>query len=271
VLAGGVFTSNAFVYPEVSLAPRDRLEELEEAGERAADRGPLLYTEFEEMGKHFLRDADPVGAAEAFSVPDLTPELRAGGGAPFGYPVDVRELDPADVRRFRAVVLRRSPDGGRPPGGFRLAWIGRWYELWVRGGDGPSPAPVRPVAEFATAEQPLPGGWAPRQDDPSLVQTVGPGTVQGRLRVPRDGEHDIWLRGSFGRDVKVLIDGRGVGTVGDQLAQPAEWVAVGRESLDAGMHEVALVREGGDLSPGNGDGPRTMGSLVLTPARGPAP
>jgi hypothetical protein len=124
VLAGGVVASNAFVYHDVSLAPRDRLEELEEAGERAAGDGPLLYTEFEEMAKHFLRDAQPVGAAEAFAVPDLTPGLRAGGGAPFGYPVDVGELNPADVRRFGAVVLRRSPDGGRPPDGFRLAWTG---------------------------------------------------------------------------------------------------------------------------------------------------
>ncbi len=271
VLAVGVVSSNAFVYHDVSLAPRDRLEELEELGERAEDAGarPLLYTEFEEMGKHFLRDAEPVGAAEAFSVPGLTPELRAGGGAPFGYPVDIRELDPADVRRFGAVALRRSPDGGRPPAGYRLAWSGDYYELWTREGGGSPGAPAPPVAEFVTADEELPGGWAPRQDDPSLVQTIGPGTVEGRLRVPRAGDYDVWLRGSFGRDVEVLIDGQSAGTVGDELAQPAEWVALGRASLDAGTHEVALIREGGDLSPGNGDGPRTLGSLVLTPARGP--
>jgi hypothetical protein len=271
VLAVGVVSSNAFVYHDVSLAPRDRLEELEELGERAEDAGasPLLYTEFEEMGKHFLRDAEPVGAAEAFSVPGLTPGLRAGGGAPFGYPVDIGDLEPADVRRFGALALRRSPDGGRPPAGYGLAWRGRYYELWTREGGGSPGAPARPVAELATADEELPGGWAPRTDDPSLVQTVGPGTVEGRVRVPRDGAYDIWLRGSFGRDVEVLIDGRSVGAVGDQLAQPAEWVAVTRESLEAGTHEVALIREGGDLSPGNGDGPRTLGSLVLTPARGP--
>jgi hypothetical protein len=269
ILASGVFSSNALVYHGVSLAPRDRLEELEEVGERASGNGSLLYTEFEEMGKHFLRDAEPVGAAEAFSVPELTPKLRGGGGAQFGYPVDIGELDPAGVRRFGAVVLRRSPDGGRPPSGFRLDWSGRYYELWLRDGGGSPPPPARPVAELATAEEPLPGGWAPRGDDPSLVQTVGPGIVRGSVRVPHDGDFDVWLRGSFGRDVEVLIDGRSVGIVGDQLAQPAEWVAVGRESLDAGEHEVALIREGDDLSPGNGDGPRTLGSLVLTPADGP--
>jgi hypothetical protein len=40
-------------------------------------------------------------------------------------------------------------------------------------------------------------------------------------------------------------------------------------SLPVGRHEVMLVREGGGLAPGNGDGPRTLGSLVLTPAGGP--
>jgi hypothetical protein len=269
VLVGGVVSSNAFVYHDVSLAPRERLLELEEVADRAAGDGPLLYTEFEEMGKHFLREAQPVGATEAFSVPGLTPQLRGGGLARFGYPVDVRELTPADVRRFGAIALRRSPDGARPPAGYELDWRGDYYELWTRGGGAPPP-PVRPAAEFATAEATLPGGWTPRTDDPTLVQTVGPGTVEGRLRVRSEGDYDVWLRGSFGREVEVLIDGRSAGAVGDELAQPAQWIGLGRIPLTAGLHEVTLTREGGDLSPGNGDGPRTLGSLVLTPARGPA-
>ena len=39
---------------------------------RTDGRGPLLYTEFEEFAKHFLRDSDPVGASEAFTVSGLT-------------------------------------------------------------------------------------------------------------------------------------------------------------------------------------------------------
>jgi hypothetical protein len=269
-LAAGVLGSNALIYHDVSLAPRERLEELEEAGERAEGSGPLLYTEFEEMGKHFLRDAEPVGAAEAFYVPGLTPELESGGGATFGFPVDVADLKPEDVRRFGSIVLRRSPDGGRPPAGYALDWRGRYYELWTRGA-GPGAPPVEPVAEFATAEAELPDGWTRRAEDPSLVRTVGPGTVAGELRVPDAGRYDVWLRGSFGREVAAWIDGRRAGSVADELAQPGHWIELGEVDLPAGALEVTLVREGGDLSPGNGDGPRTLGSLVLTaPAAGPA-
>ena len=63
-----MLASNALIYHDVSLAPRDRLAELDTVAERTAGRGPVLYTEFEEFAKHFLRDSDPVGASEAFTV-----------------------------------------------------------------------------------------------------------------------------------------------------------------------------------------------------------
>jgi hypothetical protein len=240
----------------VSLAPRERLVELDEVGDRAVGSGPLLYTEFEEMGKHFLRDAEPVGAAEAFSVPGLTPQLRVGGAAPFGYPVEVSQLNPRDVRRFHTIVLRRSPDGGRPPLGYELDWRGRYYELWRRTQSAVPPLPVRPAAEFSTAEARLPAGWKPREDDPSLVQTVGPRTMRGRFRLRSTGRYDVWLRGPFGREVDVRIDGRPTGVVSDELSQPGTWIALDEVSLAAGSHDLMLVREGGDLPPGNRDGPR---------------
>ena len=83
VLVIGVLASNAFVYHDVSLAPRERLAELDTVAERTAGRGPLLYTEFEEFAKHFLRDSDPVGASEAFTVSGLTPVTRDGAPAEF--------------------------------------------------------------------------------------------------------------------------------------------------------------------------------------------
>jgi hypothetical protein len=73
----------------------------------------------------------------------------------------------------------------------------------------------------------------------------------------------VWLRGSFGRDVDVTIDGTPAGSARDELAQPANWLDLGSLVLDAGKHDVALVRGGGTLAPGNGDGPRTLGQLVL--------
>ena len=61
----------------------------------------------------------------------------------------------------------------------------------------------------------------------------------------------------------MLVDGRRVGAARDELAQPAAWLQIGELRLAAGVHEVAVLREGGDLSPGNGDGPRSLGSVVL--------
>jgi hypothetical protein len=77
----------------------------------------------------------------------------------------------------------------------------------------------------------------------------------------------VWLRGSFGRAVDVVIDGRRAGSARDELAQPANWLELGSLELSAGPHRVELVRGGGSLAPGNGDGPRTLGELVLSPAR----
>ena len=295
ILAVGVLVSNAFVYHDASLAPRDRLAELDTVADRTAGRGPVLYTEFEEFAKHFLRDSDPVGAAEAFTVSGLTPVTRDGALPRFGYPVELSELRLADIQRFPVLVVRREPLGAAAPPEYRREWSGHYYEVWSRGsggrtvaqealqGDGGTadcrrlrqvassaeagarlevtPAPV--TEEMRTADQPLPAGWGRRTDDPSLVQTVGPGVVRGRAVLTEPGPYELWLRGSFGREVEVRIDGRHAGAARDELAQPANWLELGSLELDAGTHRVELVRAGGDLSPGNGDGSRTLGSLVL--------
>jgi hypothetical protein len=295
VLAAGVIGSNALVYHDASLAPRDRFAELEKVADRTAGRGPVLYTEFEEMAKHFLRDSDPVGASEAFTVSGLTPATREGGVSSFGYPVALSALRLEDIQRFRVLVLRRGPLGESPPPEFTREWSGRYYEIWSRhraghtvaqeslSGDGGSgdcrlvrqvaslaeagsrlEATLAPVlAELPTAEQALPAGWARRSDDPSLVQTVGPGAVRGTVELERPGSYELWLRGSFGREVDVSIDGRAAGSARDELAQPANWLDLGRLQLEAGQHRVELVRSGGSLAPGNGDGPRSLGSLVV--------
>ena len=136
VLAIGVLASNAFVYHDVSRAPHDRLAELENVAERTAGRGPVLYTEFEEFAKHFLRDSDPVGAAEAFPVPGLTPVTRDGGLPNFGYPVELSALRLSDMERFPVLVVRREPLGSSAPAEYRREWSGHYYEIWSRGSTG---------------------------------------------------------------------------------------------------------------------------------------
>lgn len=295
-LAAGVLTSNALAYHDVSLAPRERLQELADVGERTAGRGPLLYTEFEEFGKHFLRDSQPVGATEGFSVAGLSPQLASGGRPPFATNARLATLALPDLERFKLIVTRRGPDGDRPPSDWRREWAGRWYELWRRT-DGPSvrthvahTAPgcrdVQRVAHAAratgdelvaayappggrldTASRPLPPGWSLAGGDPPSVQTVGPGTVQGTVELTRAGSFDVWLDGSIGRSVTVLVDGRAVGSVSDELGQPGGWNELSRVRLTAGRHRVELVRGGGSLGPGNGDGPRRLGPLALIPVQ----
>jgi hypothetical protein len=263
VLALGVLASNAFVYHDVSLAPRERFAELEDVADRTTGRGPALYTEFEEMAKHFLRDSDPVGASEAFTVSGLTPVTPDGAPARFGYPIELSALRPEDVERFKTLVVRRAPSGDAPPPGYTREWRGHYYDIWSRDGGGGGAGSECRQAELQTARLGLPDGWSVRTDDPSLVQTVGPGEIAGSVKLPSSGRYEVWLRGSFGRDVDVTIDGTPAGSARDELAQPANWLDLGSLVLDAGKHDVALVRGGGTLAPGNGDGPRTLGQLVL--------
>jgi hypothetical protein len=298
----GVLVSNAAIYHDVSLAPVDRLTELREMGERAAAHGPLLYTEFEEFGKYFLRDADPVGATEAFVVPGLSPTVAGGSRPAFGEDADVSALQVPDLQRFGSIVLRRSPAGPRPPVGFTRTSSDRFYELWVRNGGGPTSiaqepmagdagpedcerlrhlasavpaedgslaaAPAPPTVEMVTADQELPPGWRRRKGTPDLVQTIGPGSVSDFVDVPRGGVHDVWLRGSIGREVDVLVDGRPVASVERELTHPAGWLDLGEVTLRAGRHRVTLSRGEASVAPGSGDGPRTLGSLVLRPRPG---
>jgi hypothetical protein len=97
------------------------------------------------------------------------------------------------------------------------------------------------------------------------VQTVGPGIVSGSVKVPRTGRYEIWFEGAFGRPVEVRIDGREVGKAQDELAQPTNWIELNELRLEAGRHRIELVRGGGTLAPGNGDGRRLIGPLALRP------
>ena len=103
-----------------------------------------------------------------------------------------------------------------------------------------------------------------------LVETRGPGAVAGTLGVPRTGSYEVWLAGSVGRRLGVSFDGREVGSVEDELSRPPGWLLLGTTDLRRGPHRVRIVRGGGNLEPGNGDGPRFVGPVVVRPASGAA-
>ena len=60
-LAVAVLAGNALAYRNASIAPSDRMRELEQLGERIAGQGPTLFLSFDEMGEYFLRKGKAVG------------------------------------------------------------------------------------------------------------------------------------------------------------------------------------------------------------------
>jgi hypothetical protein len=311
VIAGGVLGSNALAYLHVSLAPADRLEELAAIGDTHAGRGPTLYTEFEEFGKHFLHAADPTGVGEGF-VPDLAAAARPGGpGVGFGKPTDLDALDLPYVERFRTIVLRRSPLASRPPANYRLHSSGRWYDVWERTSAGPrvlahlalggslsaggttrctdvaalarqaravggalAYAPRPRIALFSPLRgSRRPPAWAVDGSTPATLDMDGQGEVLGTLSVPVTGRYELWLGGSFDRAIDVELDDRLVARTPGALSGRGQFASLDRSlALTSGSHTVRIFRPGRSLAPGAAGGAsRLLGPLVLTRADGAAP
>ena len=296
VLALGVLWSNALAYHEVSLAPRDRMAELEEVGERIAGRGPTLTAEAEEFAKHFLRDAAPETATEPWQRRGYLGVYRDGRDPLL--PATTRDLDrlgPRFLDQMRTIVLRRGFASSRPGSDFARTWRGTFYEIWERRsrnavehlsvgrfrapGGLPSCDAVRDLAAKAprlafveraptptaapTDDEPLPGTWGP-DGDPKVVRTGGQGLARLRLRVGEAGRYAVWLEGSFARGVEVRIGGRTVGAAADHLNFRGSAVQVGTVELAPGDHPVELLRGGGSPAPGNGGTNRLLGPVALT-------
>src|SRR4051794_26392987 len=149
-IAAGVLWSNALAYHDVSLAPRDRLDELASVGERISGQGPSLYPEFEEYGKHFLRDGDPTGWTEAWQ-----PGPQRG---PFATYQDLDQVPLDVVLANRTLVVRRSPVASRPPAPYRRTWSGHYYEIWQR----PERGGQRVLAHLPLGDAAQPAGPAAR-------------------------------------------------------------------------------------------------------------
>ena len=52
-----------------------------------------------------------------------------------------------------------------------------------------------------------PPGWTVDPNEPEVLDTVGPGTLAGKITVPHGGRYEIALEGSFGRAVAVRSTG----------------------------------------------------------------
>lgn len=280
LVAGGIVVSDGLAYRDAYLAPKDRLEELEELGKRYAGAGPGVLLEFEEYGKHFLRDMPVIAAFDGYAL--LPAQTRSGGLVYPGW-ADLDELQLAYLKPFRLIVTRRNPVGSRPPASYRRVFRGDYYEVWRRGrgalevrehlplGDEADPtdaidcAQVRQLARraaggaLAVTERPSPiridatamgppPDW-PRVNDGSL-HGLGAGELTGRVGAD-PGRYRVWVRGSFGRGVDVFVDGRRVGRA-EEVQTPEQMALAGEIDLTGAEHTISLVRGGPGLTPGNG-------------------
>lgn len=299
LVGAGVLASNALAYREVTLAPRDRLEELAVIGERFAGAGPALLTREEVYAnRYFLRNVGVENAAEKRWHREI--RLRSGRVIPTWRSVDTDELHPASIAPYRLLVLRRSPVASRPPSNFRLAWRGRWYEVWERtrrpalgrlalGGRldagevasctavrrfarrhpasrlAAAPAPDAVVASLA--RDPLPAGWRTTKRFPGTAVPSRSGTVTTTVELPHGGRWQLWVGGGVPGDVSVAVDGRSLGTMSHRVNRPVDFEPAGTMELAAGRHRLTLDYE--ERLVAGKSGTHALGPLALTPA-GPA-
>jgi hypothetical protein len=276
----GVLYSDALAYRAVYLAPVPRLEELQTIDERFAGQGPAMLAEFEEYGKHFLRDLDVNSAYEAYTP--LQAQTRTGEPV-YARWVDLDGLQLAFVERYPLLIQRRSPVASRPPADFELAFRGHYYDVWRRrgrprvidhlpagtdrdptgrvsckltrqaasaarnaGGELVAALRPRPIAMFVRKMAYRPG-WVLAPN--GQVVPKGPGRIIGELRT-QGGPYRFWMRGEFGRGLTLFVDGRRVGRAQD-VQTPGGMALIGEARLARGRHRIDFVRYGGNLAPAN--------------------
>jgi hypothetical protein len=296
----GVLASNALAYHDVSLAPRDRLDELEGIGTLISGQGPTLYTEFEEFGKHFLRQGDPEGSSEGWQR-HFGP-LRSGHFARQGFSNDLDDFSLKYIRYYRTIIVRQSPAASRPPSNYRRTFSGHYYDVWQReagtersvvehtalgsrfqrGGRAPcaevkrldrlarrvggriaySPAPRS--YEILPTRSAFPPRWFIDGSEGHILRPRGPGKIEDSAVVQKPGKYDVWIMGSFARGFEVFLDGRPVGKVEHHLNGRGQYEYVTAAELNRGRHIVTLLRGGGSLAPGDGV-IELLGPILLAP------
>lgn len=287
----GVVASNALAYRDVSLAPRDRMEELDAIAERV--EGPVLFTEFDEFGKYFLRDAAPDAVADTWRL--RPPAFSLGSSMPpFGMPVRAESLDRGYLAEFPSVVIRRSAYAERPASMFELDHRGSYYETWRRAsGRGEIKASI--AAEFtpsgwrvdcarlgAAVEEMRPRRlrWQPRRPTAQSgfgrvpatwvaswngleYEPRGGGTGSGLASVPESGRYEVWLQGSVGAASRVMVNGELVGTASGRLNEDGGSEFVGETDLRPGESRWSVSVEPSALRPGQGSSNRLVSGLAF--------
>lgn len=283
-LAAGVLVSDAFSYRSVHLAPIDRMQALRDLGERYAGRGFVLVDDFEEYAKYFMGALG--GARENVAMERITPVPARTRLLQDFLPMhaDIDQMPYEYLSRFDVIVQRRGPDRSRPPVGFDLDYRNGFYVAWVRRSEpavrfhtalqslyrSAEPVSCQQVRELAASAadgerlvgapapetvllepdvETLPEHWRPHPTIPGAVITTTPGRLARELTF-EGGRYRIWISGSFGRELEVRVNGRRAGAASG-VNTPGEWLEAGTVDIAPGSHEVALVRGGFGLGPGD--------------------
>jgi hypothetical protein len=297
LVIGGVLWSNALGYQGVNLGPRERMDELREAGELIGDAGPTLMLDYEPYGvRHFLRHAAPEGASE---LRRRTIPLRSGVPLEKGEVADLDAFQLDALLVYRTMVLRASPTTSRPPAPYRRLSTGRWYEVWQRpeaasprvlrhmplgtgtdpGGRARCPAVLRlarvpGVTELATVRTPFvtvlgldgaerPSSWRAAGGGSGSVFPESSGTLQKSFSLTSRGPTVVWVGGAFRGRLEVSMDGRSLGARRHLLSHGGEYVRFGQTELGPGRHRLTLRYEEGGLHPGSAGGGFPIGPVVL--------
>ena len=297
LLTGGIAWTLVLSGAAVPVAPRERLGDLQALGRDLAGRGPVLYPQFEEYAKHFLRRGSPDSPTEIYATRAVQPFFRAGfAGGPLGSSYDLDDLALAYVSRFRTIVLRRGMTSF-PPAPYRRVRTQGQYEVWERrpgladgrlghlAAGGPFSPGARPdcaalaalarralardadarlvaalrpaAASFDPAAGTLPAGWAPRNE--GGLHAGRAGSVSGTISVPGRASYDLWLRGTGDVATYASLDGGRAHEIGGEPQAPDQWMALGRVELDGGMHRITIGRRAGNSMAGS-----VVGAAALT-------
>jgi hypothetical protein len=291
-----ILASDLLAYNHDRVAPTARIEAIRQTGDHFAGRGLVLWNEFEEYAKYFAR-------AARISVPfeALTPQqvqLRSPTYF-YGHYFDLDQELLSFVEGYPIIVTRRSPSASRPPANYKLVYENNYYLGWERMAKpevlehlplqqiyspslpvdcsalAPIVAKAPRGAKLVVAEAPEiqwyeplsdpkhPTGWPPDPAQAGLVFTATPGRVEGELLAKRAGPYRVWVQGDFPRPVRVMVDGRTVGSVSGSNT-PGQWLQAATLQLRAGKHSVGLLKAAGRDHPGPGEwAVGTLGAVAL--------
>jgi hypothetical protein len=293
-----ILWGNALVYRQVSLAPYERLRDLERIADDLPDAGPLLYPAYEEHAEFLLRRQGAVSTTNPprgeYGVTSRASGIRAGQEV---VEFDLDEYEPGALRRFELIVVRRSPLRSRPPSDYALVRRTAYHDVWHRrprpqvllhlalpAPDGRGPATCRAMARaarerpgarlvFARMPELVAFNPAAAQVSPNWVSdpgaftviTRGPGRIVGTIHIPRPGRYSLWMAGSATRALEFTLDGRPLGVLENELGYPDQLLRVGERTLRPGAHSIVISRGGGSLRAGTGDAvvPRVIGAIYL--------